>query len=75
VRVRTAGAGSPPSSEPGLSPNLAVTESTTVAGQAPIIVPTYAAEISEAVRMGFWIQNVKNILSEIHLRNPAPSNC
>lgn len=64
VRVRTAGAGSPPSSEPGVSPNLTITESATAPGQAPIIVPTYAAEISEAVRMAFWIQNVKNILSE-----------
>lgn len=63
VRVKTAGAGSPPSSEPGVSPNLTVTESATAAGQAPIIVPTYADEISEAVRMAFWIQNVKNIIT------------
>ncbi|KAF3035295.1 hypothetical protein E8E12_002350 [Didymella heteroderae] len=63
VRVRTAGAGSPPSSEPGISPNLTLTESATEPGQAPIIVPTYAAEISEAVRMAFWIQNVKNTLT------------
>lgn len=66
VRVKTAGAGSPPSSEPGVSPNLTLTESATAPGQAPIVVPTYADEISEAVRMAFWIQNVKNILSEIY---------
>ncbi|KAF2998286.1 hypothetical protein E8E13_007189 [Curvularia kusanoi] len=63
VRVKTAGAGSPPSSEPGVSPNLTLTESATAPGQAPIVVPTYADEISEAVRMAFWIQNVKNILT------------
>lgn len=66
VRVKTAGAGSPPSSEPGVSPNLTLTESATAAGQAPIVVPTYADEISEAMRMAFWSQNVKNILSEFH---------
>jgi hypothetical protein len=71
VRVRTAGAGSPPSSEPGVSPNLTLTESATEPGQAPIIVPTYATEISEAVRMAFWIQNVKNVLSEHHRQDPA----
>lgn len=75
VRVRTAGAGSPPSSEPGVSPNLTLTESATEPGQAPIIVPTYAAEISEAVRMAFWIQNVKNILSENHCQDPALPVC
>lgn len=67
VKVKTAGAGSPPSSEPGVSPNLNITESATAPGQAPIVVPTYADEISEAVRMAFWIQNVKNILSENYL--------
>jgi hypothetical protein len=67
VRVKTAGAGSPPSSEPGVSPNLTLTESATAPGQAPIVVPTYADEISEAVRMAFWIQNVKNILSKTTL--------
>ncbi|KAF9697910.1 hypothetical protein EKO04_003997 [Ascochyta lentis] len=63
VKVRTAGAGSPPSSEPGVSPNLNLTGSATAPGQAPIIVPTYADEISEAVRMAAWVQNVKNNLS------------
>lgn len=72
VRVRTAGAGSPPSSEPGVSPNFTLTESATGPGQAPIVVPTYTAEISGALRMAFWIQNVKNILSEHH-RQPLPS--
>ena len=71
VRVSTVGAGSPPSSEPGLSPNLTLTESATAPGQASIVVPTYAEELSEAVRMAFWIQNVKNILSKIYTRNPA----
>ncbi|KAF1931126.1 uncharacterized protein M421DRAFT_99040 [Didymella exigua CBS 183.55] len=63
VRVRTAGAGSPPSSEPGVSPNLTLTGSATGPGQAPIVVPTYAAELSEAVRMASWVQNIKNILT------------
>jgi hypothetical protein len=75
VRVKTAGAGSPPSSEPGVSPNLNLTESATAPGQAPIIVPTYAAEISEAVRMAAWVQNVKNILSKTHPCNPTLSIC
>ncbi|UPX20036.1 uncharacterized protein EKO05_0010282 [Ascochyta rabiei] len=63
VKVRTAGAGSPPSSEPGVSPNLTLTASAAAPGQAPIIVPTYADEISEAVRMAAWVQNVKDTLS------------
>lgn len=75
VRVRTAGAGSPPSSEPGISPNLNLTESATAPGRAPIIVPTYAAEISEAVRMAAWVQNVKNILSELHYYDPTLPIC
>lgn len=75
VKVRTAGAGSPPSSEPGISPNLTLTESAAAPGQAPIIVPTYAAEISEAVRMAFWVQNVKNILSKIYNHDPAVPIC
>lgn len=75
VKVRTAGTGSPPSSEPGVSPNLNLTESATAPGQAPIVVPTYAAEISDAVRMAAWVQNVKNILSEIYYHDPAPLKC
>ena len=64
VGVKTAGAGSPPSSDPGVSPNLNLTESVTAPGQAPIIVPTYAIEISEAARMAAWVEHIINILSE-----------
>ena len=63
VRVRPAGLGSPPSSDPGVSPNLNITASATAPGQAPIVVPTYA-ELSDAVRMAAWIENVKNIISK-----------
>ncbi|KAJ4373065.1 hypothetical protein N0V83_003356 [Neocucurbitaria cava] len=63
VNVRTAGLGSPPSSDPGVSPNLTLTASATAPGQAPIIVPTYA-ELSDAMRMAAWIEDVKNIISK-----------
>jgi hypothetical protein len=62
VSVRPAGLGSPPSSDPGVSPNLRVTASATAPGQAPIIVPM-PAEISDAVRMAVWIEEAKNFIS------------
>ncbi|CAO2650041.1 Nn.00g013330.m01.CDS01 [Neocucurbitaria sp. VM-36] len=62
VNVRTAGLGSPPSSDPGVSPNLNLTASATAPGQAPIIVPTYA-ELSDAMRMAAWVEDVKNTIT------------
>jgi hypothetical protein len=63
VNVRTAGLGSPPSSEPGRSPSLTTTASTTTAGQAPIIVPTHD-EFSDALRMAAWIEEAKTTISK-----------
>ncbi|KAF2133706.1 hypothetical protein P153DRAFT_280850 [Dothidotthia symphoricarpi CBS 119687] len=61
VSVKTAGAGSPPSSEPGVSPNLHLTASTTAPGQvSPIIVPI-PAELSDTARMATWIEEIKDI--------------
>lgn len=55
--------GSPPSSEPGVSPNLTVTASATAPGQAPIIVPT-SAEVSDALSMSAWVEEAKGTISE-----------
>ncbi|KAF1848835.1 uncharacterized protein K460DRAFT_279172 [Cucurbitaria berberidis CBS 394.84] len=62
VNVRTAGLGSPPSSDPGVSPNLTTTASATSPGQAPIVVPTYA-DLSDAMRMTVWVEDVKNMIT------------
>ncbi|KAH7383762.1 hypothetical protein BKA66DRAFT_462745 [Pyrenochaeta sp. MPI-SDFR-AT-0127] len=61
VNVRTAGLGSPPSSDPGVSPNLNITASATAPGRAPIIVPTHA-ELSDAVRMAAWVEYIKSTI-------------
>jgi hypothetical protein len=61
MNVRTAGLGSPPSSEPGTSPSLTTTASTTT--QAPIIVPTHD-EFSDALRMAAWIEEAKTTISK-----------
>jgi hypothetical protein len=66
-----AGLGSPPSSDPGVSPNLAVTAGAKTPGQAPIVVPTH--EFSEAFRMAAWIEEAKNTIGE-HLIRPSHCN-
>jgi hypothetical protein len=63
VNVRTAGLGSPPSSDPGRSPNSTITASATTVGQAPIIVPT-RDEFNDALRMAAWIEEAKKIISK-----------
>lgn len=62
ISMRPADLGSPPSSDPGVSPNLNVTASATAPGQAPIIVPT-PTEPSNGVRMAVWIEEAKNTIS------------
>lgn len=62
VSVRPGALGSPPISDPGVSPNLNATASTTAPGQAPIIVPTPAA-LSDALSMAAWIEEAKNTIS------------
>lgn len=62
VNVKTAGLGSPPSSEPGVSPNLTTTASATAPGHAPIIVPT-SVGLSDEARMAVWVEEIKNIIS------------
>jgi hypothetical protein len=63
VTVRPAGLGSPPSSDPGISPNLAVTATATAPGQAPIVVPV-PAETSDTVTMATWIDDARNTISK-----------
>jgi hypothetical protein len=63
VHVTHAGLGSPPSSDPGVSPNLTLTASLTSPAQAPIIVPTFT-EIDDAVRMAAWVEQVKDTISK-----------
>ncbi|KAF2873911.1 hypothetical protein BDV95DRAFT_489804 [Massariosphaeria phaeospora] len=59
VNVRTAGLGSPPSSDPGLSPNLNVTGS---ASSPATMVPT-DNEVSAEVGIVPWVQKVKEIIT------------
>ena len=66
VNVRTAGLGSPPSSDPGVSPNLTVTATATAPAQAPIIVPTHD-EFSDALKMDTWTDHVISTISELLL--------
>jgi hypothetical protein len=67
VNVRTVGLGSPPNSEPGVSPNLHTTASATAPPQAPIVVPTLD-EFSDALRMAAWIEEAKRTISEYLLQ-------
>lgn len=62
VNVRTAALGSPPSSDPGVSPNLSTTTGATAPGHAPIIVPVSAAPDDEA-SMATWVDGIKTIIS------------
>ncbi len=62
VNVRTAGLGSPPNSDPGLTPNLNLTASATSPEQATIVVRTYI-ELSHALGMAAWVEEVKNTIS------------
>jgi hypothetical protein len=64
VNTRHVDLGSPPNSDPGVSPNLSLTASVTTPGQAPIIVPAFADDIDDAVRMAVWVELVKNIISK-----------
>jgi len=63
LTARPGSLGSPPSSEPGVSPNLMVTASATAPGQAPIIVPT-PVELSDALSMAAWVEEAKDTISE-----------
>ncbi|KAF2832482.1 hypothetical protein CC86DRAFT_89955 [Ophiobolus disseminans] len=61
LSVRPGGLGSPPSSDPGVSPNLNVTASATAPGRSPIIVPI-PAELSDALSMAAWVEEAKNTI-------------
>jgi hypothetical protein len=63
VSTRPAALGSPPSSEPGVSPNLNVTAAATAPGHAPIIVPV-PAESNRTERMASWVEEAKDIISK-----------
>ncbi|KAH3909773.1 hypothetical protein HBH56_152080 [Parastagonospora nodorum] len=63
LTVRPAEIGSPPSSDPGASPNLTLTASAAAPGQAPIIVPT-PAEFGDAMSISVWVEEAKNTIIE-----------
>ncbi|KAF1950463.1 hypothetical protein CC80DRAFT_519895 [Byssothecium circinans] len=63
VNVRTAGLGSPPSSEPGVSPNLTSTADATAPGPSSNIVVPVVSEASEALGMAVWVPGIKEILT------------
>ncbi|KAF1917669.1 hypothetical protein BDU57DRAFT_546889 [Ampelomyces quisqualis] len=61
VSVNPARSGSPPSSDPGASPNLSMTAHATAPGQAPIIVPM-TSQVSDTARMMAWVDEAKDII-------------
>ena len=72
VNTRHVDLGSPPNSDPGVSPNLSLTASVATPGQAPIIVPAFAEDLddlNDAVRMAVWVELVKNIISKTLVAN------
>jgi hypothetical protein len=75
VNVRPAGLGSPPSSDPGVSPNLTTTaNASATAPNAHTIVPT-VSEFDSALGMEVWVQRIKDILGRcFDLRGPHAAN-
>lgn len=67
VNVTTAGVGSPPSSEPGVSPNLHLTATTTEPQQVSSIIVPIPAELSDTVKMSTWVEEVKAMTSRYRL--------
>jgi hypothetical protein len=55
VNVKTAGLGSPPSSDPGVSPNIQITASATSPAPAIIGNPLSVADLSDALDMAAWV--------------------
>jgi hypothetical protein len=60
VNVRTAGAGSPPSSDPGVSPNLTTTAN---AVQASGHIVPMIVEMSDVIGRAPWIEEIKEVIS------------
>ncbi|KAF2438021.1 hypothetical protein P171DRAFT_372554 [Karstenula rhodostoma CBS 690.94] len=63
VNVKTTALGSPPSSDPGQSPNLATVASAPSLAPAPIVVPT-VVEASGPLGMAAWTQKITETLSK-----------
>jgi hypothetical protein len=62
VTVRPANLGSPPCSDPGISPNLQVTaDASSTAPNANVVVPVVSA-FDSALGMEVWVQRIKDIL-------------
>lgn len=64
VNVRTAGIGSPPSSDPGVSPNILTTASASSPAPAATADPLSVASLSDALGMAAWIERTKEIISK-----------
>jgi hypothetical protein len=62
VNVTNAGLGSPPNSEPGVSPSLTTTAGAISPGAPSSIVVPIIAEVSAALGMAAWVQHVKELL-------------
>lgn len=67
VHVKTVALGSPPSSNPGQSPDLTTVASASSLASAPIVVPT-VVEASGALGMAAWTQRVTDTLSKCNRR-------
>ena len=63
--VRTAGLGSPPSSEPGVSPNIHTGASASSPTPATAADPLSVSDLSEALGMAAWIERIKDIISRL----------
>ncbi|KAF2791570.1 hypothetical protein K505DRAFT_248630 [Melanomma pulvis-pyrius CBS 109.77] len=58
VNVRTAGVGSPPSSDPGVSPSLTTTANTSATHIVPMMV-----DMSDTYPRAAWIEEVKEVIT------------
>jgi hypothetical protein len=67
VKVKTIALGSPPSSDPGQSPNLATVATAPSLASAPIVVPT-VIETTGALGMVAWTQKATETLSKCSWR-------
>lgn len=72
VNVKTVGWGSPPSSDPGVSPNIHTAVSAFPPAPASTTNPLSVVALSDALGMAAWVERVKDIISKTLLLSDIP---
>ena len=72
VNVRTAGVGSPPSSDPGVSPSLATTAGTSSAVPPSSNIVPLVVGMSDALGQAAWIDEVERLISKCRTVSSDP---